>query len=62
MVQFGSRIFFFFFFASSVPDSLGVHLRATGHSEPIRSDVGYEWTNQMRVYSRGFSSEKSGFW
>lgn len=38
------------FFASSVPESLGVHLRSTGHSQPIRSGVVFDGTNQGRLY------------
>lgn len=36
-------------FAPSAYDSLGVHLRSTGHSQPITSGVGFDPANQERV-------------
>lgn len=39
-------------FASSVRVSQGIHLRSTGHSQPITIAVEFEQTNQTRIYKK----------
>lgn len=55
-----SSEFFFFFCASTVPDSLGVHLRSTGHYQPIRSGVVFDRANEARVYNKLVSALVNG--